>query len=94
MLISSLQDFSSCEEIFYKTGFNYTVVDTEKMEDDKLAALIEKGMKTKTVSRESIMEILKQKWIKDYRIGLHIENETVYFVDIEHRKNIYRIFPY
>lgn len=33
MLISSLQDFSSCEEIFSKTGFNYTVVDTEKMED-------------------------------------------------------------
>jgi mRNA interferase RelE/StbE len=31
--------------------------------------------------------------IKDYRIGLKIENETVYFVDIDHRKNIYRIFP-
>jgi len=31
--------------------------------------------------------------IKDYRIGLNIENETVYFVDIDHRKNIYRIFP-
>lgn len=31
--------------------------------------------------------------IKDYRIGLHIENETVFFVDIDHRKNIYRIFP-
>jgi mRNA interferase RelE/StbE len=31
--------------------------------------------------------------IKDYRIGLNIENETVYFVEIDHRKNIYRIFP-
>jgi len=31
--------------------------------------------------------------IKDYRIGLKIENETVYFVDIDHRKNIYRLFP-
>jgi len=31
--------------------------------------------------------------IKDYRIGLKIEKETVYFVDIDHRKNIYRIFP-
>jgi len=31
--------------------------------------------------------------IKDYRIGLKIENATVYFVDIDHRKNIYRFFP-
>ena len=31
--------------------------------------------------------------IKDYRIGLKIENHTVYFVDIDHRKNIYRLFP-
>jgi len=31
--------------------------------------------------------------IKNCRIGLHIKNETVYFVDIDHRKNIYRIFP-
>lgn len=31
--------------------------------------------------------------IKDYRIGLKIENETVYFVDIDHRKNVYRLFP-
>jgi len=31
--------------------------------------------------------------IKDYRIELKIEKETVYFVDIDHRKNIYRIFP-
>mgnify|MGYP001101239128 CR=1 FL=1 len=31
--------------------------------------------------------------IKNHRIGLKIENETVYFVDIDHRKNIYRYFP-
>ena len=31
--------------------------------------------------------------IRDYRIGLKIEKETVYFVDIDHRKNIYRLFP-
>lgn len=31
--------------------------------------------------------------IKDYRIGLKIEKATIYFVDIDHRKNIYRLFP-
>ncbi|HEX7585616.1 MAG TPA: type II toxin-antitoxin system RelE/ParE family toxin [Prolixibacteraceae bacterium] len=31
--------------------------------------------------------------IGSYRIGLMIEAETVYFVDIDHRRNIYRIFP-
>ena len=44
-----------------KTGTKARAIDTEKIEDDKLAKLIEKGMKTKTVSRESIMEILGQK---------------------------------
>ena len=29
----------------------------------------------------------------DYRIGVKIENGTVYFVVFEHRKNIYRRFP-
>lgn len=31
--------------------------------------------------------------IGDYRIGVKLEEETVYFVDFDHRKNIYRIFP-
>ncbi len=44
-----------------KTGTKARAINTEKIEDDKLAELIEKGMKTKTVSRESIMEILEQK---------------------------------
>ena len=43
-----------------KTGAKAKVIDTEELEDSKLAALIEKGMKTKSVSRESIMEILEQ----------------------------------
>ena len=29
----------------------------------------------------------------DYRIGVKIENDIVYFVVFEHRKNIYRGFP-
>ena len=31
--------------------------------------------------------------IGNYRIGLRIEGDTVYFVDVDHRSNIYRIFP-
>lgn len=29
----------------------------------------------------------------DYRIGLKIENDTVYFVVCDHRKDIYKGFP-
>ena len=31
--------------------------------------------------------------IGNYRIGLQIENELVYFVAFDHRKDIYRNFP-
>jgi len=31
--------------------------------------------------------------IGDYRIGLKLDDQTLVFVDIGHRKNIYRIFP-
>jgi mRNA interferase RelE/StbE len=31
--------------------------------------------------------------VKDYRIGLNIDNGTVYFVRFLHRKDIYRVFP-
>ena len=31
--------------------------------------------------------------VGDYRIGIKIENEIVYFVVFEHRKDIYKGFP-
>ena len=31
--------------------------------------------------------------IGNYRIGIKIEANTVFFVEIDHRKDIYRIFP-
>ena len=43
-----------------KTGTKAKTIDTEELEDKKLAASIEIGMKTKSVSRESIMEILEK----------------------------------
>jgi len=44
-----------------KTGTKAKTIDTEDIEDSRLAELIEKGMQTKSVSRESVMEILGQK---------------------------------
>jgi hypothetical protein len=44
-----------------KTGTKAKSIDTEDIEDSRLADLIEKGMKTKSVSRESVMEMLGQK---------------------------------
>ncbi|MFN3847884.1 MAG: type II toxin-antitoxin system RelE family toxin [Spirosomataceae bacterium] len=31
--------------------------------------------------------------VKDYRIGLKLENETLFFVTFDHRKDIYKRFP-
>lgn len=31
--------------------------------------------------------------IGDYRIGVHIEQQTIYFAEIAHRKDIYNMFP-
>lgn len=44
-----------------KTGTKAKSINTEDIEDSNLADLIEKGMKTKSVSRESVMQILEQK---------------------------------
>jgi hypothetical protein len=40
---------------------NHDGINTENLEDTRLADLIEKGMKTQSVSRESVMEILGKK---------------------------------
>ena len=44
-----------------KTGTKAKSINTQDIEDSRLADLIEKGMKTKSVSRESVMETLGQK---------------------------------
>lgn len=42
----------------HKTGTKAKAFDTNDLEDIQLAKLIEKGMKTDTVSRESVMKAL------------------------------------
>ena len=44
-----------------KTGTKAKSINTEDIEDSRLADLIEKGLKSKTVSRERIMEALNVK---------------------------------
>jgi len=44
-----------------KTGTKARLIDTESIEDSRLADLIEKGMQTKLVSRESVMDALRNK---------------------------------
>lgn len=44
-----------------KTGANAKSINTENIEDSHLAELIENGMKTKSVSRESVMNILNHR---------------------------------
>jgi hypothetical protein len=41
-----------------KTGTRAKSINTEDIEDAGLAALIEKGMNTKSVSRDKVMELL------------------------------------
>ncbi|MDD2983398.1 MAG: hypothetical protein PHQ74_08415 [Crocinitomicaceae bacterium] len=31
--------------------------------------------------------------IGDYRIGVELENDTINFVIVSHRKDIYKVFP-
>jgi len=56
----------------------------------------ESAEKIKQISNIKKLKGYKQYYrirIGNYRIGIKIEAETIYFVDIDHRKNIYRIFP-
>jgi len=43
-----------------KTGVQARTINTDELEDSRLATLIERGMKTKTVSRESVMKSLEK----------------------------------
>ena len=59
--VKSQDDVKFWLNLAKKTGTKAKSIDTDQLEDSRLADLIEKGMKTKSVSRESVMEILGQK---------------------------------
>ena len=59
--VKSQEDVKFWLNLAKKTGTKAKSIDTDQLEDSRLADLIEKGMKTKSVSRESVMEVLGQK---------------------------------
>ena len=66
---------------------------------DRIFKLIEKCENVQTISElpnlkklSSFTTFYRFK-IGDYRIGLEIENDTIYFILVAHRKDIYKIFP-
>jgi mRNA interferase RelE/StbE len=49
--------------------------------------------KVKNLKKLTGYEVYYRIRVGDYRIGLKLEDETMYFVMIEHRKDIYKKFP-
>ncbi len=84
----------------FKTSFLKAI---KKIEDNQLKSNIANTIRN-VESAENLKQIINLKKLKgfkefyririgNYRIGIKIEAGTVFFVDIDHRKNIYRIFP-
>ena len=59
--VKNESDIKFWHNLAKKTGCRAKSIDTERIEDSRLADLIEKGMKTKNVRRESVMEILARR---------------------------------
>ena len=74
-----------------------------KIEDNQLKIDIENAILNVELA-QNIKQINNLKKLKgyhhcyrlrvgNYRIGIKIEDDMFFFVDFDHRKNIYRIFP-
>ena len=73
-------------------------IDSDQLKADIANAIlnVESAENQRQISQLKKLKGYKQYYrirIGDYRIGIKIEAEIVIFVDIDHRKNIYRIFP-
>lgn len=77
--------------------------DLEKLRNAKLKILISDCIeqveaadnisKIKNLKKLSGYDIYYRIRIGDYRMGIKIVNDTIYFVVFEHRKQIYNTFP-
>ena len=56
--ITNKDDIKFWLKLAKKTGTKAKLINTDDIEDAALVTLIEKGMNTKSVSRESVMELL------------------------------------
>lgn len=73
-------------------------IDSNQLKADIANAIlnVESAENLKQISQLKKLKGYKQYYrirIGNYRIGIKIETDTVIFVDIDHRGNIYRIFP-
>ncbi|MEZ4904329.1 MAG: type II toxin-antitoxin system RelE/ParE family toxin [Spirosomataceae bacterium] len=71
---------------------------SQAVKNDVLAAIenIEQAQKTTDIQNLKKLKGSKIAYrvrIGDYRIGLFIENHTVEFARVVHRKDIYKLFP-
>jgi mRNA interferase RelE/StbE len=73
-------------------------IDSNQLKADIANAIlnVESAESQRQISQLKKLKGYKQYYrirIGDYRIGIKIEGDTVFFVDVDHRGNIYRIFP-
>ena len=71
---------------------------SESVKDDVADAIENVEAATKTTEIKNLKKLVGYKYayrikIKDYRIGIFIENGVAEFARVNHRKDIYRIFP-
>jgi len=75
----------------------------KKIKDDQLKADIVDAINN-VESAQNLNQIVNLKKLRgykqyyririgNYRIGIKLEANTIFFVEVDHRKNIYRIFP-
>jgi len=73
-------------------------IDSNQLKTDIANAIlnVESAESLRQISQLKKLKGYKQYYrirIGNYRIGIKIEGDTVFFVDVDHRSNIYRIFP-
>ena len=73
-------------------------IDSDQLKADIAKAIlnVELAENLKQINNIKKLKGYKQYYrirIGNYRIGIKIEAGTVFFVDIDHRRNIYQIFP-
>jgi mRNA interferase RelE/StbE len=84
----------------FKASFIKSIkkIDSNQLKTDIANAIlnVESAENPKQISQLKKLKGYKQYYrirIGNYRIGIKIEGDTVYFVDVDHRGNIYQIFP-
>jgi mRNA interferase RelE/StbE len=81
---SFLKAIKKIEDIQLKADIAHAILNVESAKNIKQITNIKKLKGYKQYYRIRI---------GNYRIGIKIESDTIFFVDIDHRKSIYRIFP-